>query len=43
MSAVKYGYIGSGDTSDLDFVALDYVKQLMMFFNSLIKYKDINK
>jgi hypothetical protein len=39
MAATKYGCIGNGETSDLDFFALDYVNQFMIYCDALKEYK----
>ena len=39
IGATKYGCIGTGETTDLDFISLDYINQLMMYLRAQMLFK----
>lgn len=39
MGATKYGCIGNGETTDLDFISLDYINQLTMYLRAQLSFK----
>ena len=39
VGAVKYGCIGNGEATDLDFISLDYINQLTMYLRAQMGFK----
>ena len=40
IGATKFGCIGNGETTDLDFISLDYINQLIMYLRAQMVFKE---